>query len=60
VALNLAPSGRIHLTDLIFHGGKRATPGLLNEYEHEGKEVEFVGELRAHIENDGNHAQHCK
>ena len=40
---------------LVLHGAKRATAGLLREYESEGEEVEYVGELLAMLDNDGRH-----
>jgi uncharacterized protein YhfF len=48
-------ASRIKLTDLVLHGNKRATAGLLSEYHDEGEEVEHVGELLALIDNDGKH-----
>lgn len=53
-------SSRIKLTNLVLHGGKRATAGLLSEYEQEGEEVESVGELLALIDNDGLHVATLK
>ena len=37
------------------HRNKRATAGLLSEYETEGEEVEHVGELLAMVDNEGQH-----
>ena len=37
----------------MLHGNKRATAGLLSEYESEGEEVEHVGELLAMVDNEG-------
>lgn len=41
--------------NLVLHGSKRATAALLSEYEHEGEEVEHVGELLAMVDNQGRH-----
>lgn len=46
---------RQRLVDFVLHGNKRATAGLLSEYEAEGEEVEHVGELLAMVDNDGRH-----
>lgn len=46
---------RKHLVDLVLHGNKRATAGLLSEYADEGEAVEHVGELLAMLDNDGVH-----
>ena len=46
---------RAHLVDLVLHGQKRATAGLLSEYHSENEPVEHVGELLAMIDNDGRH-----
>jgi len=43
------------LVNLVLHGNKRATAGLLSEYESEGEEIEFVGELLAMVDNNGQH-----
>ena len=43
------------LVNLVLHGNKRATAGLLSEYETEGEAVEHVGELLAMVDNDGKH-----
>ncbi len=51
---------RKKLTDLVIHGNKRATAGLLREYEFEGEEVEHVGELLALIDDDGKHVATLK
>ena len=48
-------ASRIKRTDLVLHGNKRATAGLLSEYHDEGEEVEHIGELLALIDNDGKH-----
>ena len=52
--------GRIKLTDLVLHGNKRATAGLLKEYEDENEEIEHVGELLALIDNEGHHVATLK
>jgi uncharacterized protein YhfF len=39
----------------VLNGRKRATAGLLSEYESEGEPVEHVGELLAMVDNSGNH-----
>ena len=46
---------RQQLVDLVLAGDKRATAGLLSEYEDEGEPVEHVGELLAVVDNDGCH-----
>ncbi len=46
---------RQKLVDLVLHGRKRATAGLLSEYETEGEAVEHLGELLAMVNNDGLH-----
>ena len=46
---------RQRLVDFVLHGNKRATAGLLKEYEAEGEPVEHVGELLAMVDNDGQH-----
>jgi len=48
-------ASRIKLTDLVLHGNKRATAGLLREYENEGEAIEHVGEILALLDDDGNH-----
>lgn len=48
-------TSRAALVDLVLNGGKRATAGLLSEYETEGEPVEHVGELLAMVDNDGAH-----
>lgn len=44
---------RQRLVDFVLRGNKRATAGLLSEYESEGEEVEHVGELLAMVDNEG-------
>ena len=47
---------REKLVNLILHGNKRATAGLLiGDYESEGEPIEHVGELLAIVDNDGKH-----
>jgi len=46
---------REKLVNLVLHGSKRATAGLLSEYESEGEPVEHVGELLAMVDNSGIH-----
>jgi uncharacterized protein YhfF len=47
---------REKLVNLILHGQKRATAGLLiGDYESEGEPIEHVGELLAIVDNDGKH-----
>ena len=47
---------REKLVNLILHGQKRATAGLLvGDYEMEGESIEHVGELLAIVDNDGKH-----
>lgn len=46
---------RENLVNLVLHGNKRATAGLLAEYEHEEEPVEHVGELLAMVDNNGHH-----
>jgi len=47
---------REKLVNLILHGKKRATAGLLtSDYEAEGEPIEHVGELLAIVDNDGTH-----
>ena len=46
---------RENLVNLVLHGNKRATAGLLHDYEAEGEPVEHVGELLAMLDNDGGH-----
>lgn len=43
---------RARLNALILAGTKRATAGLLAEYEREGEPVEHVGELLALVDDD--------
>ena len=47
---------REKLVNLILHGQKRATAGLLiSDYEDEGEPIEHVGELLAMVDNGGYH-----
>lgn len=55
-AIELGTPGemRRRLVDLVVHGNKRATAGLLSEYEAEGEPLEHVGERLAVLDDDGN------
>lgn len=46
---------RDRLVNFVLHGRKRATAGLLSEYEAEGELVEHAGELLAMVDNNGRH-----
>ena len=46
---------RAYLTALVLNGNKRATAGLLSEYEAEGEEIEHTGELLAMLDSNGVH-----
>lgn len=46
---------RAALVDLVLHGDKRSTAGLLRDYAVEGEPVEHVGELLAMVDNHGHH-----
>ena len=46
---------RENLVNLVLHGNKRATAGLLSDYAAEGESVEHVGELLAMVDNSGTH-----
>jgi uncharacterized protein YhfF len=46
---------RRRLVDLVVNGDKRATAGLLSEYEDEHEPLEHVGERLAIIDDDGRH-----
>ncbi|MGA0863165.1 MAG: ASCH domain-containing protein [Ilumatobacteraceae bacterium] len=46
---------RQRLADFVINGNKRATAGLVSEYDAEGEPVEHVGELLAMVDNDGAH-----
>ena len=48
-------ASRENLVNLVLHGNKRATAGLLSEYEREGEPVEHVGERLAMVDTAGNH-----
>jgi uncharacterized protein YhfF len=48
-------ASRDKLVGLVLHGNKRATAGLLSEYEAEGEPIEHVGELLAMVDSDGTH-----
>ena len=44
---------REELTALVLSGRKRATAGLVSEYEQEGEDLEHVGECLAVLDDDG-------
>lgn len=46
---------RDRLNGLVLAGRKKATAGLLSEYEQEGEEFEHVGEQMALLDNEGRH-----
>ena len=46
---------REKLVDLVVNGNKRATAGLLAEYEEEHEPLEHVGERLAIVDDDGRH-----
>jgi uncharacterized protein YhfF len=46
---------REKLVNLVLHGNKRATAGLLSEYETENEPLEHVGEHLAMVDNHGSH-----
>lgn len=46
---------REKLVNLVLHGNKRATAGLLKEYEDEGEPIEHVGECLAMVDNNNVH-----
>ena len=46
---------RDRLVGLVLHGGKRATAGLLTDYETEGEAIEHVGEHLAMVDSDDEH-----
>lgn len=48
-------ASRETLVNLVLHGNKRATAGLLRDYEAENEPVEHVGELLAMVDNTGAH-----
>lgn len=48
-------SSRENLVNLVLHGSKRATAGLLHDYAKEGEPVEHLGELLAMVDNTGLH-----
>ena len=43
------------LVNLVLHGSKRATAGLVDDYAKENEPVEHVGEFLAMVDNDGVH-----
>ena len=48
-------ASRENLVNLVLHGNKRATAGLLHDYDREGEPVEHVGERLAMVDNNGRH-----
>lgn len=48
-------ASRQRLTALVLEGRKRATAGLVAEYEREGEPPEHVGERLALLDDDGAH-----
>jgi uncharacterized protein YhfF len=46
---------RERLVDLVLHGQKRATAGLLVDYQTESEPIEHVGEHLAMVDNDDQH-----
>lgn len=48
-------ASRETLVGLVLHGNKRATAGLLKDYEAENEPVEHVGELLAMPDSNGTH-----
>lgn len=46
---------REELTALVLSGHKRATAGLVSEYEQEHEDLEHVGERLAVLDGDGRH-----
>lgn len=46
---------RRQLVDLVVNGNKRATAGLMSEYEDENEPLEHVGERLAIVDDDGRH-----
>jgi uncharacterized protein YhfF len=45
------------LVSLVLHGSKRATAGLLSEYDDEGEQLEHVGEVQWLLLPDGTPAR---
>jgi uncharacterized protein YhfF len=45
---------RRRLVDLVINGNKRATAGLLSDYEQEDEQLEHVGERLAIVDDDGH------
>jgi uncharacterized protein YhfF len=46
---------REKLNNFVLHGNKRATAGLLKDYEEESEPLEHIGEQLAMLDNDGAH-----
>jgi len=45
---------RRRLNDLVINANKRATAGLVSEYEHEQEPIEHVGERLVVVDDDGH------
>jgi uncharacterized protein YhfF len=56
-AIELGTPGemRRRLVDLVVNGDKRATAGLLSEYEGDDEPLEHAGERLAVVDDDGRH-----
>ena len=52
IEFGMPGESRRNLVDLVVNGNKRATAGLLSEYEFEGEELETVGEREAILDNN--------
>lgn len=55
IEFGTAGASRPLLVDLVLKGRKRATAGLLDEYEREGEPVERAGECLAMLDDDRRH-----
>lgn len=55
IEFGMPGTSRETLVGLVLHGNKRATAGLLKDYEAENEPVEHVGELLAMPDNNGTH-----
>jgi uncharacterized protein YhfF len=53
IELGMPGESRRKLVDAVVNGNKRATAGLLSEYEFEGEPLETVGEREAILDNTG-------
>lgn len=52
IEFGMPGESRRKLVDLVVNGNKRATAGLLSEYEFEGEELETVGEREVILDNN--------